>query len=136
MVYVSVDIPRSLLVFFQLRPRQHTCLIALISTRFFLCGFGYTLDLMWAHAFSLVTPRIQQEMGISDERYGDIFSGGWCSHAVYFFALARCTEFFCLAVFSAGLTVGALVWGILVDVIGRRWAFNLTVGVVASFGQW
>lgn len=32
---------------------------------FFLCGFGYALDLMWAQAFSLVTPRIQQELGIA-----------------------------------------------------------------------
>ncbi|KAF7795302.1 hypothetical protein EIP86_006456 [Pleurotus ostreatoroseus] len=69
---------------------------------FFLCGFGYALDLMWAQAFSLVTPRIQQELGV--------------------------------AVFSAGLTVGAFVWGLLVDIIGRRWAFNLTVGIVAAFG--
>lgn len=38
-------------------------------------------------------------------------------------------------VFSAGLTVGAFVWGILVDIIGRRWAFNLTVGIVAVFGE-
>ena len=37
-------------------------------------------------------------------------------------------------VFSAGLTVGAFTWGILVDIIGRRWAFNLTVGIVAVFG--
>ncbi|GJE88233.1 MFS general substrate transporter [Phanerochaete sordida] len=79
---------------------------------FFLCGFGYALDLMWAQAFSLVTPRIQQELGVPDEQYGDIFS-----------------------VFSAGLTVGAFTWGILVDIIGRRWAFNLTVGIVAVFGM-
>ncbi|KIP02515.1 hypothetical protein PHLGIDRAFT_79028 [Phlebiopsis gigantea 11061_1 CR5-6] len=79
---------------------------------FFLCGFGYALDLMWAQAFSLVTPRIQQELGVADKDYGDIFS-----------------------VFSAGLTVGAFVWGILVDIIGRRWAFNLTVGIVATFGM-
>ncbi|PSR73933.1 hypothetical protein PHLCEN_2v10240 [Hermanssonia centrifuga] len=32
---------------------------------FFLCGFGYALDLMWAQAFSLVTPRIQQELGVA-----------------------------------------------------------------------
>ena len=38
-------------------------------------------------------------------------------------------------VFSAGLTVGAFVWGLLVDIIGRRWAFNLTVGIVAAFGE-
>lgn len=37
--------------------------------------------------------------------------------------------------FSAGLTVGAFVWGLLVDIIGRRWAFNLTVGIVAAFGE-
>ena len=45
------------------------------ARRFFLCGFGYALDLMWAQAFSLVTPRIQQELGVPDEQYGDIFSG-------------------------------------------------------------
>ena len=67
---------------------------------------------MWAQAFSLVTPRIQQELGVADKDYGDIFS-----------------------VFSAGLTVGAFMWGILVDIIGRRWAFNLTVGIVATFGK-
>lgn len=38
-------------------------------------------------------------------------------------------------VFSAGLTAGAFVWGMLVDIIGRRWAFNLTVGIVAIFGK-
>lgn len=42
----------------------------------------------------------------------------------------------CCAVFSAGLTVGAFTWGILVDIIGRRWAFNLTVGIVAVFGAY
>ena len=67
---------------------------------------------MWAQTFSLVTPHIQQELGIVDKAYGDIFS-----------------------VFSAGLTVGAFMWGILVDIIGRRWAFNLTVGIVATFGE-
>lgn len=41
-----------------------------------------------------------------------------------------------VVVFSAGLTAGAFVWGILVDVIGRRWAFNLTVGIVAVFGTY
>ncbi|EKM56231.1 uncharacterized protein PHACADRAFT_196290 [Phanerochaete carnosa HHB-10118-sp] len=84
---------------------------------FFLCGFGYALDLMWAQAFSLVTPRIQQELDVTDEQYGDIFSGK------------------SLHPFSAGLTVGAFTWGILVDIIGRRWAFNLTVGIIAVFGM-
>jgi hypothetical protein len=52
--------------------------------RFFLCGFGYALDLMWAQAFSLVTPRIQQELGIADKDYGDIFSGEWVDSKRWF----------------------------------------------------
>jgi MFS family permease len=39
------------------------------------------------------------------------------------------------AVFSCGLTLGAFFWGIAVDVIGRKWAFNLTVGITALFGS-
>jgi MFS family permease len=97
--------------------------------RFCLCGCGYMLDLAWAQTFGLIMPRVQIELGISgsytaydlalscmlnvyaDSHYGDIFS-----------------------VFSAGLTVGALTWGVLVDIIGRRWAFNLTVATTAFFG--
>ena len=30
---------------------------------FFLCGFGYLIDLMWAEAFRLVTPALQNELG-------------------------------------------------------------------------
>jgi MFS family permease len=78
---------------------------------FLICGFGYALDLAWAQAFGLIMPRVQAELGIADAEYGTVF-----------------------AVFSAGLTAGALVWGMLVDVIGRRWAFNLTVAVQAVFG--
>ncbi|KAH7116156.1 major facilitator superfamily domain-containing protein [Dendryphion nanum] len=36
--------------------------------------------------------------------------------------------------FSAGLTAGAFVWGVLADIIGRQWAFNLTVFVSSIFG--
>jgi MFS family permease len=36
--------------------------------------------------------------------------------------------------FSAGLTAGAFVWGVLVDIVGRRWAFNLTCLISAAFG--
>lgn len=35
---------------------------------FFLCGFGYLLDLMWAQAFGLVLSPLEQEFG---------FSGKW-----------------------------------------------------------
>ena len=30
---------------------------------FFLCGFGYFLDLMWAQAFGLVATPLQNELG-------------------------------------------------------------------------
>ena len=56
---------------------------------FFLCGFGYLLDLMWAQAFGLAAPALQQELGFSDASLGNIFSS-----------------------FSAGLTAGAFVWGV------------------------
>jgi MFS family permease len=36
--------------------------------------------------------------------------------------------------FSIGLAVGAFSWGILVDVIGRRWSFNLTCLISGVFG--
>ena len=36
--------------------------------------------------------------------------------------------------FSVGLTIGAFSWGILVDVIGRRWSFNLTCLISGVFG--
>ncbi|KAL8276496.1 hypothetical protein RQP46_011097 [Phenoliferia psychrophenolica] len=36
--------------------------------------------------------------------------------------------------FSAGLTVGAFTWGLLVDIIGRRYAFNLTCLLTSLFG--
>lgn len=32
---------------------------------FFLCGFGYLLDLLYAHAFALIAPALQQELGFS-----------------------------------------------------------------------
>ncbi len=50
---------------------------------FFLCGFGYLIDLLYAQAFGLVEPAIQQEFGFGDKQSGDIFSS-----------------------FSAGLTAG------------------------------
>ncbi|ESZ97005.1 hypothetical protein SBOR_2597 [Sclerotinia borealis F-4128] len=76
-----------------------------------LCGLGYFLDLLWAHAFGLIAPVMQTEMGISDVQLGRLFT-----------------------VVNAGLTVGALVWGVLVDMIGRKWAFNGTVFITSAFG--
>lgn len=78
---------------------------------FLLCGFGYMLDLMWAQALSLLVTSMQAEFGFSKGQSGNIFSS-----------------------FSAGLTAGAFVWGFLVDIIGRYWAFNFTVLWASIFG--
>ncbi|OWP04421.1 MFS sugar transporter [Marssonina coronariae] len=76
-----------------------------------LCGLGYFLDLLWAQAFGLIATPLQQELGFSSGELGNIFSA-----------------------FSAGLCAGAFVWGILVDIIGRKWAFNGTVCITFIFG--
>ena len=40
---------------------------------FFLCGFGYLLDLLYAQAFGLVAPAIQQEFGFGGTGHSDLF---------------------------------------------------------------
>eukprot|EP01111_Echinosteliopsis_oligospora_P010970 TRINITY_DN3505_c0_g1_i1.p1 TRINITY_DN3505_c0_g1~~TRINITY_DN3505_c0_g1_i1.p1 ORF type:complete len:325 (-),score=41.21 TRINITY_DN3505_c0_g1_i1:193-1167(-) len=79
-----------------------------------LCGFGYFLDLLWAMAFGLVLPAITPEFGLVGPKAAE--SG---ELATFFYA---------------GLTVGALVWGFLVDIVGRWWAFNGTCLITALFG--
>ncbi|RBR16873.1 uncharacterized protein FIESC28_06788 [Fusarium coffeatum] len=76
-----------------------------------LCGFGYLLDLLWAQAFGLVLGPLEQELGFGKDESGNISTS-----------------------FNAGLTAGAFVWGFLADIIGRRWAFNLTCLISSIFG--
>ncbi|KAG8215101.1 major facilitator superfamily domain-containing protein [Butyriboletus roseoflavus] len=74
-----------------------------------ICGTGFFLDVMWAQAFGLASSNIQREFGFSDKEFGNI-----------------------AAAFTAGVTAGAFVWGVLVDVVGRRVAFlgtSLIAGV-------
>ena len=77
----------------------------------FLCGFGYFLDLAWSQGVGLVASSIYQEMGVPDPDAGLIYT---CA--------------------NAGLAIGALGFGLAVDVIGRKWAFNLTCLITSVFG--
>jgi len=77
----------------------------------FLTGFGYFLDLAWAQGVGLMSSAIYQEFNVPDARTGDIFAAA-----------------------NAGLAVGALGFGLLVDIIGRKWAFNLTCLITSIFG--
>lgn len=77
----------------------------------FLCGFGYFLDLAWSQGVGLIASAVYQEMGVPDSDTGNIF-----------------------AIANAGLAVGALGFGLAVDVIGRKWAFNLTCLITSIFG--
>lgn len=76
----------------------------------FLCGFGYFLDLAWAQGVGLIASAVYQEMNVVSNQ-GTIFA---CA--------------------NAGLAIGAFSWGILVDIIGRKWAFNLTCLITSVFG--
>lgn len=77
----------------------------------FLCGFGYFLDLAWSQGVGLASTAIYQEMGVADPDKGTIFT---CA--------------------NAGLAIGALGFGLAVDIIGRKWAFQLTCLITSVFG--
>ncbi|KAJ5581216.1 hypothetical protein N7450_007517 [Penicillium hetheringtonii] len=78
----------------------------------FLCGFGYFVDLAWAQGVGLLATAIFQEMGVPAEQQGLIFT---CS--------------------NVGLALGAFGFGIITDIIGRKWAFNLSCLITSVFGM-
>lgn len=77
----------------------------------FLCGFGYFLDLAWAQGVGLISTSIYQEMNVAPADQGTIFS-----------------------IANAGLAIGALGFGLSVDIIGRKWAFQITCLITSVFG--
>jgi Sugar (and other) transporter len=79
---------------------------------FFLCGLGFFIDLLWAQALGLVATPIKNEFVSATESNIGLLS----------------------TAFSVGLTVGAFMWGFLVDVVGRRWSFYLTCLISSIFG--
>ncbi|KAF2268123.1 MFS general substrate transporter [Lojkania enalia] len=76
---------------------------------FIVIGFGWASDNLWPIVTSLILPPVKTEFHIARAPY---------------LTLAQ----------NIGLLVGAVFWGFGCDIFGRRWAFNLTIGVTAVFG--
>lgn len=76
---------------------------------FIVAGFGWMADNLWPQVTAIILPPVVNELNPSK---------------VVYLSLAQ----------TLGLTVGAAGWGIGSDIIGRRWAFNLTLLITGVFG--
>jgi len=78
---------------------------------FVLCGFGWLADNLWLQDVALTLPSLSAEYGISESS----------------------VRYTTLALFT-GLCIGAVFWGTISDIIGRRLAFNCTLLITSIFG--
>lgn len=76
---------------------------------FVVVGFGWASDNLWPVVTSLILTPVTNEFGPSRPPM---------------LTLAQ----------NIGLLFGATFWGFGCDVFGRRWAFNLTIGITSVFG--
>lgn len=76
---------------------------------FVVIGFGWASDNLWPIVTSLILTPLSYEFAVSKPPL---------------LTLAQ----------NIGLLVGAVFWGFGCDIFGRRWAFNLTIGITAIFG--
>ena len=74
-----------------------------------MIGFGWASDNLWPIVTSLILTPVSYEFKVSKPPY---------------LTLSQ----------NIGLLAGALFWGFGCDLFGRRWAFNLTIGITAVFG--
>ncbi|KAF2828815.1 MFS general substrate transporter [Ophiobolus disseminans] len=77
---------------------------------FIVIGFGWAMDNLWPIVTSLILPAVRKEFNPT---------------RAPFLTLAQ----------NIGLLFGAVFWGFGCDIFGRRWAFNLTIGITAVFGM-
>ncbi|KAF8627128.1 hypothetical protein AX15_004529 [Amanita polypyramis BW_CC] len=75
---------------------------------FFVSGIGWFTDNLCFHALVIVLPQVQQELNPSR------------------------IEFAILGL-SVGLMAGAITWGVLADLLGRKLLFNITLFIVCVF---
>jgi MFS family permease len=76
---------------------------------FVVIGFGWASDNLWPITTSLIFTAVSNEFSPSRPPL---------------LTLAQ----------NIGLLFGAIFWGFGCDIFGRRWAFNLTIGITAIFG--
>ena len=76
---------------------------------FVVVGFGWASDNLWPIVTSLILPAVASEFKPSKP------------------PLLSLSQ-------NIGLLAGAIFWGFGCDIFGRRWAFNLTIGVTSVFG--
>lgn len=76
---------------------------------FFLSGLGWMADNLWLQGVAIVLGQVQTEFNPNR------------------------IEFATLSLY-VGLIVGALTWGILADIIGRKLSFNITLCIAGIFG--
>ncbi|KAF8723420.1 hypothetical protein AX14_009311 [Amanita brunnescens Koide BX004] len=76
---------------------------------FVLSGLGWLADNLWFQGVAIVLPQVQQELNPSR------------------------IEFTTLGLY-AGLITGAMIWGVLADVLGRKLSFNITLCLAGIFG--
>ncbi|KAG5650791.1 hypothetical protein H0H81_011042 [Sphagnurus paluster] len=76
---------------------------------FFLTGLGWMADNVWLQGVAVVLGQVQQEL------------------------LPVRVEFATLALY-AGLILGAIFWGVMADLIGRKLSFNITLFLAGVFG--
>ncbi|KAK6359392.1 hypothetical protein TWF696_000552 [Orbilia brochopaga] len=76
---------------------------------FCVCGFGWFIDNLWPQVTALILTSTEREFKFKPTSL---------------LALSQ----------NIGLLVGAGVWGLASDIVGRRWAFNLTLLFVGVFG--
>lgn len=77
---------------------------------FIVVGFGWASDNLWPVVTSLILSPVANEFNVARPP---------------FLTLAQ----------NIGLLAGAVFWGCYADIAGRKWAFNLTLGITAVWGM-
>ncbi|KAK0551807.1 hypothetical protein OC845_001992 [Tilletia horrida] len=76
---------------------------------FVLSGFGWTVDNLFLQGVAIILPQIKREL--------TGYPPQWATFSLYI-----------------GLIIGAALWGVMADIVGRRLSFNATLFLAGVFG--